>query len=76
MPRLPTPDGRMQPWSRGGIDSWTALSLLLLMTFCYSAWLTSIVFCAANGCRPLLIASATFFPVGIVHGVGVWFGGW
>jgi hypothetical protein len=27
-----------------------------------SAWLTSIVFCASNGCRPLLIASATFFP--------------
>ena len=25
---------------------------------------------------PLLIASATFFPVGIVHGVSVWFGGW
>ena len=31
---------------------------------------------AANGCRPLLLASAAFFPVGIVHGVGIWFGGW
>ena len=47
--------------------------LLLLLTFCYSAWLTSIVFCASNGYRRLLIASATFFPVGIVHGIGVWF---
>jgi hypothetical protein len=43
---------------------------------CYAAWLTSIVFCAAHGARPLLIASASFFPVGIVHGVGIWFGGW
>lgn len=52
------------------------LPLLLLGAFCYSAWLTSIVFCAANGCRPLLLAPAAFFPVGIVHGVGIWFGGW
>ena len=42
----------------------------------YAAWLTSIVFCAANGTRPLLFVSAAFFPVGIVHGIGVWFCGW
>ncbi len=53
-----------------------ALSILFLADFCNSAWLTSIVFCASNGCRPLLIASAMCLPVGIVHGVGVWFGGW
>jgi hypothetical protein len=66
----------LQGWRRGGIGAWTALSLLLLAAFCYSAWLTSIVFCATSGLRPLLIASAVFFPVGIVHGIGVWFGGW
>ena len=38
--------------------------------------LTSIVFCASNGLRPLLIAGAAFFPVGMIHGIGVWFGGW
>ncbi len=54
----------------------TALALLTGAAFCYAAWLTSIVFCAANGARPLLIAAAAFFPVGIVHGVGIWFGGW
>jgi hypothetical protein len=32
------------------------------------------VFCAANGMRPLMIAGAVFFPVGIVHGVVVWLG--
>jgi hypothetical protein len=58
------------------MDAWTMLALLLLVPFCYSAWLTSIVFCAASACRPLLIASALFFPVGVVHGIGVWFGGW
>jgi hypothetical protein len=34
------------------------------------------VFCAANNDRPLLVGAATFFPIGVVHGVGVWFGGW
>jgi hypothetical protein len=76
MAHLLTPNGRIQPWQRGSMDSRTAMSLLLLGAFWYSAWLTSIVFCAANGFRPLLIASAVFFPVGVVHGVGVWFGGW
>jgi hypothetical protein len=42
----------------------------------YAAWLTSIVFCAANGPRSLLIADAIVFPIGVVHGIGVWFGGW
>jgi len=44
--------------------------------FAYSARLTSIAVCAAHDERPLLIAAATFSPVGMVHGVGVWFGGW
>jgi hypothetical protein len=54
----------------------TAVTLLTAALFGYSAWLTSIVFCAANGLLPLLVASALFFPVGVVHGIGVWFGGW
>jgi hypothetical protein len=58
------------------MDAKTLGGLIVGGAFCYAAWLSSIVFCAANGLRPLLIASATFFPVGIVHGIGVWFGGW
>ncbi len=60
----------------GPMDIRTAAVMLLVGAFCYSAWLTSIVFCAGNGMRPLLVAGAAFFPVGIVHGIGVWFGGW
>jgi hypothetical protein len=60
----------------GAMDLSTFLTLLLGSAVCYSAWLTSIVFCAVSGLRPLLIASAMFFPIGVVHGVGVWFGGW
>ena len=76
MTRLTAPNRGMQLWRAGGMGPAMALSLMLLAAFCYSAWLTSIVFCASSGYRPLLIASAAFFPVGIVHGIGVWFGGW
>ena len=54
----------------GPMDMRTAAVMLLLAAFCYSAWLTSIVFCAGNGMRPLLVAGAAFFPVGVVHGSG------
>ncbi len=60
----------------GPLDMTTAASLLLAALLGYAAWLTSIVFCASNDLRPLLIAAAAFFPVGVVHGIGVWFGGW
>ena len=68
----------MKPMSlrRDAMDMGTAASLVLAAATAYSAWLTSIVFCASNGLRPLLIADAVFFPIGIVHGLGVWFGGW
>ena len=66
----------MQMARLGAMDLPTALAFLECAAFCYAAWLTSIVFCAANGARPLLIIAAAFFPVGIVHGVGVWFGAW
>jgi hypothetical protein len=60
----------------GSLDIQTVLSLLAMAGLAYAAWLTSIVFCAANDRWPLLVASAAFFPVGIVHGMGIWFGGW
>lgn len=60
----------------GSLDIPTAVSFLAPAGVAYSAWLTSIVFCAANDRWPLLVAAASFFPIGIVHGVGIWFGGW
>jgi hypothetical protein len=64
-------------WRRSyPMDLMTLSTLVVFGIVGYSAWLTSIVFCATNGLRPLLIASAAVFPVGIIHGIGVWFGGW
>jgi len=66
----------MQMARFGAMDLSTTFALLGTITLCYAAWLTSIVFCAVNGVRPLLIASATFYSIGVIHGVGIWFGGW
>ena len=64
-------------WRRTrAMDFKTLITLGLAWLFIYAAWLTSIVDCSANDQRPLLIAAATFFPIGVVHGVGVWFGAW
>jgi hypothetical protein len=64
-------------WRKTGpMDPKTLITIGSMWLFIYAAWLTSIVFCASNGLRPLLIAGAAFFPVGVVHGIGVWFGGW
>ena len=39
-----------------------------------AAWLTSIVTCIKTSAWLLLLAVAMFFPIGILHGVLVWFG--
>jgi len=39
-------------------------------------WFTHIITCIGDQAWGLLIAGAIFFPVGIVHGIGVWFGAW
>ena len=41
---------------------------------CFLAWLTHIVTCIADDRWGLLIAGAFLFPIGIIHGIGVWFG--
>ena len=40
------------------------------------AFFTHIVVGIAQGAWGLLIAGSIFFPVGIIHGTGVWFGVW
>lgn len=39
-----------------------------------AAWLTHVIFCLSDGAWGYLIAGAVFFPIGIVHGIGLWFG--
>lgn len=39
-----------------------------------AAWITHVVHCLIAAKYLLLIAGAFVFPVGIIHGVGIWFG--
>ena len=41
-----------------------------------ASWLTHIIFCIKAKLWGLLIAGAFVFPVGMIHGTGVWFGVW
>jgi len=39
-----------------------------------AAWLTHVVTCLSAAKWGFLIAGTIFFPVGCVHGTGIWFG--
>lgn len=39
-----------------------------------SAWLTHVITCLSEASWGFLVAGAVFFPVGIVHGIGIWLG--
>lgn len=53
-----------------------ALFILSFFVIPAASWLTHIITCLSEGSWGFLIAGAIFFPVAIVHGVGVWFGAW
>lgn len=38
------------------------------------AWFTHVVVCLKAASWGFLLAGAIFFPVGCVHGTGIWFG--
>lgn len=41
---------------------------------CVFAWITHVVVSIKTASWALLFAGAFIFPVGIIHGVGLWFG--
>jgi hypothetical protein len=56
-----------------------AISILLSIVLgggVLAAWLTHLYVCFNASKWGFLIAGALFFPVGIIHGFGLWFGFW
>lgn len=39
-----------------------------------AAWFTHVVTCIQDEAWAFLIGGAIFIPVGVVHGIGIWFG--
>lgn len=58
-------------WILSGILFWSLFVVVTLL-----AWITHIVNCFTDDQWGFLIAGALFFPLGIIHGVGIWFGWW
>ncbi len=48
---------------------WIAIISLTVI----AAWLTHIITCFSDGLWGFLIAGAIMFPIGIIHGVWLWF---
>lgn len=51
-----------------------ALTTILTIVFIpIIAWFTHLFHCFADGTWGFLIAGAIFFPIGIIHGIYLWF---
>ncbi len=50
--------------------------IILIYIAMLGAWLTHVITCFSDERWGFLIAGALFFPVAIVHGIGIWFGAW
>jgi hypothetical protein len=42
----------------------------------FAAWFQHLYTCFTEDRWGILIAGAIFFPIGIIHGFGIWFGFW
>jgi len=53
------------------------ISVFSILILSVAAWMTHIIHCLMYAKYLLLIAGAFIAPVGVIHGVSVWFGaGW
>ena len=62
-----------------GSAAGTTIGCLLYGSFTVlmlGAWFTHIAVCFSRHYYGFLIAGAIFFPIGIIHGIGLWFGWW
>ena len=50
--------------------------IFLVFIALFGAWLTHVITCFSDERWGFLIAGALFFPIAIVHGIGVWLGAW
>ena len=50
------------------------IALVAVILTMVAAWFTHILHCLMAGKYLLLIAGAFIAPVGVIHGIGLWFG--
>lgn len=47
---------------------------VLLVAWGIGTWFTHVIVCIKTSSWLFLLAGALFFPIGMVHGTGIWFG--
>lgn len=52
------------------------MGYVITLLLVFIAWLTHVVSCLNAAKWGFLIAGAIFFPVGVIHGIGIWLGIW
>jgi putative Ca2+/H+ antiporter (TMEM165/GDT1 family) len=52
---------------------WASFLILLIVTLA-AAWVTHVVVSIKATAWVLLVIGAIFFPIGVIHGIGYWFG--
>ena len=52
------------------------LAWLSVVGVTLASWITHVVYCIQHELWVFLIAGALAAPVGMIHGVGLWFGWW
>jgi hypothetical protein len=57
-------------------DATAGMIVALVFLISLAGWLTHIVDCLIHQLYVLLLVGVFVFPVGIFHGIGVWFGLW
>lgn len=55
--------------------SWIIFWVILFLTS-MAGWITHVINCIQNEAWLFLIAGAIAAPIGVIHGVGIWFGAW
>ena len=54
----------------------TGVGVIALTATSFAGWITHIVVCLQSEQWLLLIGGAIAVPVGVIHGIGCWFGWW
>jgi lauroyl/myristoyl acyltransferase len=57
-------------------DAFGAFIGIVFAFACIAAWINHMIYCFTEQAYVLLLSGAVFFPIGIIHGFGRWFGWW
>jgi hypothetical protein len=55
------------------LNTWLGLLLLLIPVVSFAGWVNHIITCFQEELWGFLIAGAIMFPIGIIHGIWLWF---